>query len=107
MEELTMKQLEERQAAERAELRLQIHQKALKETTEKVCSVRKEIVTHARWLKEIAEYIIKYDNKVDYDDLQRLQQQTEFLVGWIRKVLETKSKARDLRKAIKNYKENK
>ena len=107
MENLTMKQLEERQAAERAELRLQIHQKALKETTEKVYSARNEMVTHARWLKEIAEYIIKYDNKVNYDDLQRLQQQTEFLVGWIRKVLERKCKATDLRKAIKNYKGDK
>ena len=76
-----MKQLEERQAAERAELNLQIHQKALKETTEKVSSARKEMVTHARWLKEIAEYIINYDNKVDYDDLQRLIQQKEYLAG--------------------------
>ena len=104
MEELTMKQLEERQLAEREELRLQIYQKALKETTEKIPSVKNEMVTHAKWLKEIAESIIKYDNKVDYDDIGRLQQQTEFLVGWIRKVLETKSKAKDLRKTIKNCK---
>ena len=102
MENLTMKQLEERQAAERAELRLQLSKKELKETLEKLDSQKRDMITHARWLKEIAEKIIESNGKLKYDDRDALQQQSECLAGWITAVLGTEYDAKQLRKQIKN-----
>lgn len=104
MENLTMKQLEERQAAERAELRLQLSKKELKETKEKLDYQKKEMLTHARWLKLIAENIIEADGKLNYDDRDKLQQQSECLAGWITAVLGTEYDAKQLRKQIRNSK---
>ena len=107
MEELTMKQLEERQEQERAELRLQLSKKQLKETKEKLDYQKKEMLSHVRWLKEIAQNIIEKDGKLKYEDRDRLQQQTEIVTGWITAVLGTEYDAKELRKQIKNRKENK
>tara|TARA_R100001460_G_scaffold47515_1_gene85301 strand:+ start:404 stop:748 length:345 start_codon:yes stop_codon:yes gene_type:complete len=114
MEELTMKQLEERQEQERAELRLQLSKKQLKETKEKLDYQKKEMLSHVRWLKEIAQNIIEKDGKLKYEDRDRLQQQTEIVTGWITAVLGTEyenktlnKNAKELRKQIKNRKENK
>tara|TARA_R100000734_G_C3274757_1_gene69810 strand:+ start:410 stop:733 length:324 start_codon:yes stop_codon:yes gene_type:complete len=107
MENLTMRELEERQAAERAELRLQLDEKELKRNKINTKGQIEHLMINARWLKQTAEDILNSEGKVCPNHSEILQQRVDGVKYRINQIYNLKHDAKQLRKQIKNRKENK
>ena len=107
MEELTMKQLEERQAAERAELRTKLDKKLIKENKEKLNEVGKTVIGLAGFLQETLNYISENQGDVDSQHIEDLERNVEYIKRNMQKIRDLKTRNKVARKNIKNRKEGK
>lgn len=104
MENLTMKQLEERQAAERAELRLQLDKKLIKENKEKINQLGEEVVGLTGFLKETLNFISRDKGEVDSHHIEALERNVEYIKKRVQKVRSLKTENKVVRRNIKDRK---
>lgn len=104
MENLTMKQLEERQAAERVELQTQLDKKLLKEYKEKIDVRKKDVKTLSSFIKQTLDSIEKKEGDVSSQHLENLERNVEYIKNSIRTIRKLKCDCKDIRRNIKHRK---
>jgi hypothetical protein len=107
MEELTMKQLEERQAAERAELRTKLDKKLIKENLEKMNEVGKNIISLSSFIKQTLDFIESNQGDVISQKVEDLERNVEYIKSGMQKIRDLKHQVKIARRNIKNRKEGK
>ena len=104
MENLTMEQLEERQAAERAELRLQLDKKLIKENKEKINHVGENVVSLAGFLKETLDIFSRDKGDVESHHIELFERNVESIKKNMEKIRTLKNQNKDVRRKMKERK---
>ena len=107
MEELTMKQLEERQAVERAELRTKLDKKLIKENKEKMNEVGKTVISLTEFVKETLNFISKNQGDVSSQYVEDLERNVEYIKKNMQKMRDLKTQVKIAKRNIKDRKEGK